>query len=72
VGADADVVIFDPNRRMTLSTQALHQRVDYCLYEGWQLQGYPAMVLARGEILVRDNQFLGEPGRGRFVATTPR
>ncbi len=72
VGADADVVIFDPNRRMRLSAEGLHQRVDYCPYEGWQLDGYPAMVLARGEILVRDNQFLGQPGRGRFVATAPR
>lgn len=71
VGADADVVIFDPNLQTTLSVDTLHQRVDYCPYEGWPLQGYPVLVLARGEVIVRDHQFIGQPGRGRFVATDP-
>jgi dihydropyrimidinase len=71
VGADADVVIFDPQRRRILSFEALHQNVDYCPYEGWQVQGYPATILARGEVIVRDGQFVGTAGRGRFLPTSP-
>jgi dihydropyrimidinase len=69
VGADADVVIFDPGCKVTLSYQSLHQNVDYCPYEGWALQGYPVMVLARGEIIVRDKEFVSTAGRGRFLRT---
>jgi dihydropyrimidinase len=71
VGADADVVIFDPERRATLSFETLHQNVDYCPYEGWEVQGYPLAVLSRGEVIVRDGQFLGAAGRGRFLPTAP-
>jgi dihydropyrimidinase len=69
VGADADVVIFDPERRVTLTAERLHQNVDYCPYEGWEVQGYPVTVLARGEAIVRDGEFTGARGRGRFLRT---
>lgn len=69
VGADADVVVFDPERRVTLAAETLHQRVDYCPYEGWQVVGYPLTVLSRGEVIVRDGEFVGQAGRGQFVAT---
>ena len=69
IGADADVVIFDPERRVTLSPQTLHQRVDYCPYEGEELQGWPVTVLSRGEVVVRDGEFIGTAGRGRFLPT---
>jgi dihydropyrimidinase len=71
VGADADVVIFDPERRVTLSYQTLHQNVDYTPYEGWEVQGYPVTVLSRGEVIVRDGVFVGEAGRGQFLRTAP-
>ena len=71
LGADADVVIFDPDRRVTLSAGTLHQNVDYTPYEGWQVQGYPRTVLSRGEVLVHDGQFSGPPGRGQFLKTQP-
>jgi len=71
VGADADVVIFDPERPVILSAEHLHQNVDYCPYEGWEVQGYPATVLSRGEAIVRDGTFTGKPGRGRFLRTAP-
>jgi dihydropyrimidinase len=71
VGSDADVVIFDPEHRTTLSFETLHQNVDYCPYEGWSVQGYPATVLSRGEIIVRDGEFVGAAGRGRFLHTEP-
>jgi dihydropyrimidinase len=71
VGADADVVLFDPQRRVRLSYETLHQNVDYCPYEGWELQGYPVMVLSRGEVIVRDGEFVGTVGRGRFLHADP-
>jgi dihydropyrimidinase len=71
VGADADVVIFDPGMRVTLSAESLHQNVDYTPYEGWEVEGYPRMVLSRGEVIVRDGEFTGSAGRGRFLKTEP-
>jgi dihydropyrimidinase len=69
VGADADVVVFDPEQRVTLHTETLHQNVDYCPYEGWEVQGYPVTVLSRGEIIVRNGQFVAQAGRGQFLRT---
>jgi dihydropyrimidinase len=71
VGADADIVIFDPERSVELSHKTLHQNVDYCPYEGWEVQGYPATVLSRGEIIVQDGEFVGAKGRGQFLKTEP-
>jgi dihydropyrimidinase len=71
VGADADVVIFDPERLVKLSVDSLHQNVDYCPYEGWDVRGYPVTILSRGEIIVHDGQFVGRPGRGRFLSSIP-
>jgi dihydropyrimidinase len=71
VGTDADVVIFDPEHRVTLSADSLHQNVDYCPYEGWEVKGYPVMVLSRGEVIVRNGEFIGTAGRGRFLHTNP-
>ncbi|HSR33753.1 MAG TPA: dihydropyrimidinase [Anaerolineae bacterium] len=69
VGADADVVIFDPERQVTLTVGNLHQNVDYCPYEGWTVQGYPVAVLSRGEVIVQDGTFIGAKGRGQFLYT---
>jgi len=68
VGGDADLVIFDPEREVTLSQSSLHQNVDYCPYEGWEVGGYPMTVLSRGRMIVRDGEFVGEAGAGRFLA----
>lgn len=70
-GSDADLVIFDPDREVTLSHQVLHQNVDYTPYEGFKLQGYPQHVLSRGEVVVRDGVFVGQRGRGRFLRRLP-
>lgn len=66
-GADADIVIFDPDKTVTLSRAMLHERVDYTPYEGLALQGYPVTTIAQGEILVHDGQFIGPRGRGQFL-----
>ncbi len=71
VGADADVVLFDPEKTVVLAHHALHQNVDYTPYEGWEVRGYPVTVISRGEVIVHDGQFLGKPGRGRYVASAP-
>ena len=67
-GADADIVLWDPARRVTLSAATHHMRVDHSLYEGRAVTGAPVMVIARGEVVVDGNAFVGQRGRGRFVA----
>jgi dihydropyrimidinase len=67
-GFDADLAIFDPDRPVTLQAgRTLHERVDWSPYEGVQVQGWPRDVLSRGRVIVRDGQFVGELGWGRFV-----
>lgn len=66
-GSDADIVIWDPNAAHTISAKAHHQRTDYNLYEGMKVTGMPSVVLSRGRVLVRDGQWHGEQGAGRFV-----
>ena len=68
-GFDADLVIFDPQRRVTIQAgKTLHERVDWSPYEGMTVQGWPRHVLSRGRVIVRDGEFVGEPGWGRFVS----
>jgi dihydropyrimidinase len=71
VGSDADLVVYDPNRRHTISARTHHMDVDYSCYEGRQVQGGADVVLSRGEVIVRDGSFLGRPGRGRFLKRAP-
>ena len=70
IGADADIVVFDPECQVTLSVGTLHQNVDYCPYEGWTVQGYPVTVFSRGEAVARGGEFIGRAGRGQFLHTT--
>ncbi len=67
VGSDADLVIFDPQREVTLRARRLHQHVDYTPYEGRAVRGYPLHVLSRGELIVEHGEFIGKQGRGRFL-----
>jgi len=66
-GADADVVVWDPDASYTISAATHHQRTDYNLYEGMEVTGLPSVVLSRGRVLVQDGQWKGEQGAGRFV-----
>ena len=70
-GADADLVIWDPNRRLTYGVAHAQHRTDYNLFEGWELTGYPEKVLLRGQVIVEDERWLGRPGMGRFLARKP-
>jgi len=66
-GADADLVLFDPNAAVTLSPERLHENVDYTPYDGLALRGYPRLTLARGQVLAEDGAYVGPPGGGRFL-----
>jgi dihydropyrimidinase len=70
-GTDADIVIFDPEKKMRLSVKTLHMKVDYNPYEGKVVQGAPAVVLSRGEVIVDHGEWKGKKGRGQFVKRTP-
>jgi dihydropyrimidinase len=67
IGADADVVVWDPEKRHTLSQKTLHMRVDYSPFEGREVVGGATHVLQRGRVIVKDGQFLGKAGQGQFL-----
>jgi dihydropyrimidinase len=71
VGSDGDLVIFDPEKQTTLAAKSLHMKVDYNPYEGRTVQGGPALVLSRGEVIVDHGEFKARPGRGQFVKRQP-
>ncbi len=67
VGSDADIVIFDHNRKQTLSIENQVSKVDYCSFEGREVTGVPELVLSRGTIVYEDGKVTGQPGHGEFV-----
>lgn len=67
VGSDADIVVFDPEKRHTISAETHHSNVDYNLYEGTEVVGAPEVVLVRGQVVVENDELVAEPGAGRFV-----
>ncbi len=67
VGSDADLVLWNPEKTVTLAAATHHMRVDYSVYEGRTVTGAPEMVLSRGEVIVDRGAFLGRAGRGRFL-----
>jgi dihydropyrimidinase len=66
-GADADLVIWAPRRRLTYGVQHAHHRTDYNLFEGWEIEGYPEKVFLRGRLLVDGERWLGKAGDGQFL-----
>jgi dihydropyrimidinase len=68
VGSDADVVVFDPEKRHTISASTHHSKTDYNLYEGTEVTGTPELVLLRGNVLVEGDELVAQPGIGQFVA----
>lgn len=71
VGSDADLVIYDPTYNGTLSARGQHVNNDYNGFEGMPIEGRPAVVTVRGKVQVRDGEFVGERGRGRFLKREP-
>ncbi len=66
-GSDADLVIFDPEQKLTISAANQHQRVDYTPYEGMHIQGVPDTVLLRGKVIVRNGEYVGGKGGGQYL-----
>lgn len=67
VGADADFVVIDPDRRVRMTADAMHSRIDYSIYDGVTTEGYPVLTVSRGETVMEDGNFVGKKGRGRFI-----
>lgn len=70
-GADADLVVFDPNYRGKISAKTQAMNVDYSAFEGWELEGRASVVTVRGEVAARDGKFCGTIGRGQFLKRQP-
>src|SRR5262245_47324397 len=71
-GSDGDLVVFDPNRTITLSSKTLHMKVDYNPYEGRQVTGAADTVLSRGRVVIENGTFVGRPGSGSFLKRSTR
>jgi dihydropyrimidinase len=67
IGYDADLVVFDPKKLVTLSEEFLHENVDWTPYQGTSVQGWPEVTISRGRIVVAGDKFRGEAGWGSFV-----
>jgi dihydropyrimidinase len=71
VGADADLVVYDPAAKHTISASTHHMDVDYSCYEGWEVTGRPDVVMSRGKVIVEGDEWLGAAGDGRFLKRAP-
>jgi dihydropyrimidinase len=71
IGSDADLVIYDPNYRGTISAQNQSMNVDYNAFEGMAIEGRPHVVTVRGQVAVRDAKFVGDPTQGKFLEREP-
>lgn len=67
-GADADIVLFDPDKQITLSCDVLHENVDYTPYEGFELTGHPVKVYSRGQLIVDKGEYIAEDPRCHYIA----
>jgi dihydropyrimidinase len=71
VGSDADLVVYDPNYRGTISAKTHQMNLDYNSFEGFEIQGRPHVVTVRGKVAARDGKFVGEVGRGQLLKREP-
>jgi dihydropyrimidinase len=66
-GSDADIVVWDPAKKLTISAKTHHSNVDYNLFEGTEVVGAPEVVLVRGQVIVEHDDLVAAPGAGQFV-----
>jgi dihydropyrimidinase len=71
VGADADILLWDPKMQVNYGVKVAQHRTDYNLYEGWKLTGFPRAVFLRGEKIVESGEWFGRPGMGKFIKRRP-
>ena len=67
-GSDADIVVYDPRARQTLSAATHHMNVDYSAYEGMEITGQVVTTLSRGRVVIGDGAYLGSPAHGAFLS----
>jgi dihydropyrimidinase len=70
-GADADIVLWDPKKSVTITNDLLQHVIDYTPYEGMQVTGWPVVTIRRGEVVMRDGKVQAEPGSGQFLPRAP-
>jgi dihydropyrimidinase len=71
VGCDADLVVYDPHYKGTISAKTHTINTDYSAFEGWEIKGRPHVVTVHGEVAARDGAFVGTVGRGQFLKREP-
>ncbi len=71
IGTDADVAIWDPDHVKTITTEALHDNMNYTPYDGWQVTGWPTTVISRGRVVVENDDLKVERGTGEFLKRGP-
>jgi dihydropyrimidinase len=69
-GYDADLVVYDPDYRGSISAKTHSMNTDHSAFEGWEVKGRPSVVTMRGEVKVRDGRFVGSMGTGRLMSRT--
>jgi dihydropyrimidinase len=67
VGFDADFVVIDPQKRVRMTADVMHSKIDYSIYDHIRTEGYPVLTVSRGEVVMEDGEFVGSRGRGRFI-----
>lgn len=72
VGKDADIVIYDKDKEFTVSVDNMHSDYDHTIWEGAKMHGYPVMTFLRGELVYDNEEFVGEPGMGKYIKRSPR
>jgi dihydropyrimidinase len=71
VGADADILLWDPNQQVDYGVKVAQHRTDYNLYEGWRLTGFPKTVFLRGKKIVDSGEWFGNAGMGKYIKREP-
>jgi dihydroorotase (multifunctional complex type) len=71
-GSDADIVLVDFDRELTLTDEGLYTKVGWTPYLGWKVKGYVALTMVRGTVVARDRRVIGQPGYGRYIAGVPQ
>lgn len=67
VGSDADIVIYDPDKKFVVTKRNMHSDVDYTIWENYEMTGYPILTFSRGKLVFEEGKFTGKPGWGKFV-----
>jgi dihydropyrimidinase len=67
IGADADIIVFDPNHLHTLSAKTHHHKTDYSAYEGWEVTGKCETVIMRGKVAIDKGEVMIDEGYGKFI-----